>query len=88
MLQHVDAGRRTEIDALNGALVREAKALGLPVPYNEALVALLKGRELHAIRRREMPELDYEAWEARVAAGDPAPEPPAVPAPGSRPGTA
>jgi 2-dehydropantoate 2-reductase len=37
MLQHVKAGRRTEIDALNGALVREAEALGVPVPFNEAL---------------------------------------------------
>jgi 2-dehydropantoate 2-reductase len=68
MLQHVGAGRRTEIDALNGALVREARALGIPVPYNESLVALLKGRELHERRRREQPDLDYDAWEARVAA--------------------
>ena len=30
MLQHVEAGRRTEIDALNGALLREASALGIP----------------------------------------------------------
>jgi 2-dehydropantoate 2-reductase len=68
MLQHVGAGRRTEIDALNGALVREAGALGIPVPYNESLVALLKGRELHERRKREQPDLDYDAWEARVAA--------------------
>jgi 2-dehydropantoate 2-reductase len=75
MLQHVEAGRRTEIDALNGALVREAQALGLAVPYNESLVALLKGRELLAWRRVNLPDLDYEAWEARVARGDPAMEP-------------
>ena len=31
ILQHVEAGRCTEIDALNGALVREAQALGLTV---------------------------------------------------------
>jgi len=77
MLQHVDAGRRTEIDAINGALIREAKRQRLPVPYNEALVALLKGRELREIRRHGRPEVDYAAWEARVVAGDPAPEPPA-----------
>ncbi|HEX6142353.1 MAG TPA: 2-dehydropantoate 2-reductase [Geminicoccaceae bacterium] len=76
MLQHVDAGRRTEIDALNGALVREAKAIDLPVPYNESLVALLKGRELREIRRHTLPNLDFEAWEAKVRAGDPSPEPP------------
>ena len=68
MLQHVGAGRRTEIDALNGAIVREAGALGMPVPYNESLVALLKGRELRERRKREQPDLDYDAWEARVAA--------------------
>lgn len=70
MLQHVDAGRRTEIDALNGALVREARALGVPVPANEALVALLKGRELARMRAVGEPGLDYDAWEARIAAGE------------------
>jgi 2-dehydropantoate 2-reductase len=69
MLQHVEAGRRTEIEALNGALIREAQALGIPVPNNEALVALLKGRELHQQRRLHQPDLDYDAWEARIAAG-------------------
>ena len=66
MLQHVEAGRRTEIDAINGALVRESSKLGLAAPCNEALTALLKGRELNAIRRRENPDLDYDAWEAEV----------------------
>ncbi|MEM7021618.1 MAG: 2-dehydropantoate 2-reductase [Pseudomonadota bacterium] len=70
MLQHVEAGRQTEIEALNAALVREAKALGVPVPNNEALVALLKGRELHHQRRTHEPDLDYDAWEARIAAGE------------------
>jgi 2-dehydropantoate 2-reductase len=69
MLQHVEAGRRTEIEALNGALIREAKALGIPTPNNEALVALLKGRELHQQRRIHQPDLDFDAWEARIAAG-------------------
>ncbi len=70
MLQHVEAGRRTEIEALNGALIREAKTLAIKTPDNEALVALLKGRELHQQRRTHEPDLDYDAWEARVAAGD------------------
>ena len=68
MLQHVEAARRTEIDAINGALVRESRKLGLAAPYNEALTALLKGREHDAIRRRQTPNLDYDAWEAKVAA--------------------
>lgn len=45
MLQHFDAGRPTEIDAINGAIVREGRALGVPTPANLALVAIIKGRE-------------------------------------------
>ena len=70
MLQHVEAGRRTEIEALNGALIREAKALGITMPNNEALVALLKGREVHQQRVVHEPDLDYDAWEARIARGE------------------
>ena len=70
MLQHVDAGRPTEIDAINGAILREAKDLGITVPYNESLVALLKGREESQIRASHEPELDYGAWEARIASGE------------------
>jgi hypothetical protein len=37
---------------------------------NEALVALLKGRELHQMRAIHEPDLDYAAWEARIARGE------------------
>ena len=37
MLQDVLRGAPTEIEALNGAVVREAHALGVPVPVNESL---------------------------------------------------
>lgn len=70
MLQHVRMGRKTEIDTLNGALVREAKAQGIPVPYNEALVALLRGRELAQRRAVHEPDLDYDAWEASFTNAD------------------
>ncbi len=70
MLQHVTAGRKTEIEAINGALIREAKKQGIATPYNEALVALLKGRELSRQRAIHEPEFDYAAWEARIAAGE------------------
>lgn len=66
MLQHIEAGRKTEIDALNSALVREAQVLGIATPYNEALVALLKGRELSQQRAVHEPDLDYDAWEAEI----------------------
>jgi 2-dehydropantoate 2-reductase len=70
MLQHVLAGRKTEIDSINGALVREAKELGVPVPYNESLVALLKGREYARIQAVHGPDIDYDAWQARIDAGE------------------
>ena len=37
MLQDVLRGAPTECDAINGAVVREGKRLGIPVPVNEAL---------------------------------------------------
>jgi len=69
MLQHVEQGRRTEIDAINGALVREARGLGIPTPYNEAVVAIIKGVE--KARRQLLHEapIDYAKWEAEVAKG-------------------
>ena len=51
-------------------LLREAAGLGIEVPNNLALVALLKGRELGQMRAVHEPDLDYDAWEARIAAGE------------------
>jgi 2-dehydropantoate 2-reductase len=45
MLQDVERGRKTEIDALNGIVVRLAKTLGVDTPVNEALTAAVKGLE-------------------------------------------
>jgi len=64
MLQHVESGRRTEIEALNGALVREANALGISVPYNEAIWAAVSGVDARHARERAMPQLDEAALEA------------------------
>jgi 2-dehydropantoate 2-reductase len=44
MKQHLDRERMTEIDALNGYIVRESEKLGLKAPYNDALTRLMKGR--------------------------------------------
>jgi len=41
-------GRPTEIDALNGTVVRRGDALGVPVPVNRALHALVRLRERSA----------------------------------------
>ena len=45
MLQDFEAGRRTEIDVINGAVVRAAEEKGVAVPINRALVQLIKGWE-------------------------------------------
>lgn len=45
MLQDVEAGRRTEIDVINGAVVKAADDLGVDVPINRALMQLVKGWE-------------------------------------------
>lgn len=45
MLQDVLAHRPTEIAALNGGLVAQARACGVPAPLNEAMVDLIAGVE-------------------------------------------
>jgi len=51
MRQDIERGRRTEIDFINGAIVREGVALGVPTPVNFALTSLIKG--LEAARREK-----------------------------------
>jgi 2-dehydropantoate 2-reductase len=43
MLQDVENGRKTEIDFINGAIVRIGKEIGVPTPINSTLTALVKG---------------------------------------------
>lgn len=45
MLQDVEARRKTEIEVINGAVVREAERVGVDVPINRAMVALVGGLE-------------------------------------------
>ena len=45
MLEDVDAHRRTEIDMITGALVREAERLGVPVPLHDTMLRLIKAKE-------------------------------------------
>ena len=42
MGQDFDYRRRTEIDVINGAVVREAERLGIPVPFNRTVTDLIK----------------------------------------------
>ncbi len=46
--QDLERGRPTEIDALNGDVVRRATVLGVATPVNRALYTLVKLREVHA----------------------------------------
>lgn len=45
MLQDVEAKRKTEIDAITGAIVREGDAVGVSVPLHRAMLGLIHGIE-------------------------------------------
>ncbi len=45
MLQDVEARRQTEVDYLNGGIVRFGRERGVPTPLNAAIWALVKGLE-------------------------------------------
>jgi len=45
MLQDFEAGRRSEIDVITGAVLRIGGELGVPTPVNQALYALVQGHE-------------------------------------------
>jgi 2-dehydropantoate 2-reductase len=60
MLQDVRAGRQTELDEINGAVVREAEKVGAAAPLNMALVALLRAYEW----RRQWAEQERERKQA------------------------
>lgn len=45
MLQDVEAGRRTEVDSIQGALVEEARRHKIAVPILETCAALLRGND-------------------------------------------
>ncbi len=45
MLQDLERGRRTEIDAINGCVWRYGRAAGIPTPVNAALTRIIRFRE-------------------------------------------
>lgn len=49
MLQDIQMGRMTEIDALNGAICQYARDLGIQTPYNDLLTSLIKFKEKKAL---------------------------------------
>lgn len=46
LLDHL-AGRRSEIDVINGAIPVAAREVGLTAPYNEVITGLVKAKEAH-----------------------------------------
>jgi len=51
MLQDFDRKRESEIDFMNGAIVREAAGVGVPTPVNETITRLVKAMDrIHAER--------------------------------------
>ena len=51
MYYDVKAGKRVEIDALNGAIVRLAREKGLRAPVNETIAGLMQAKEALSSRR-------------------------------------
>lgn len=45
MLQDIEAGRRTEVDFINGKIIEYGARAGVPTPYNSTLRALVKALE-------------------------------------------
>jgi 2-dehydropantoate 2-reductase len=55
MLQSLEKGMPTEVDFINGAVVREGTRCGIPTPVNQALVACIKGIEREMADRARQP---------------------------------
>ena len=51
MLQDLEKGRRTEIDALNGKIWGYGRELDFPTPYNETMTRLIRAREQRLTER-------------------------------------
>ncbi len=64
MWDDLERGRKTEIDALNGEVVRLAQRLGLTAPINAAVVQLVKAAEGHG-----SPRLDGRTLREKISAG-------------------
>ena len=58
MLQDLERGAKTEVDAINGAVVERGQAHGVPTPVNERLVELV--HDMEKGERRPDPEVFQE----------------------------
>ena len=70
MLQHIEANRETEIAALNGAVARLGRDLGIPTPYNQAIAWMVESVQHHRIFASAHPNFDYGVQERRAKAAE------------------
>lgn len=61
MLQDIERGRKTEIEFLNGYIVKKGREIDIPTPVNEAIVDMV--REVEAGTRELTPSNLEEIWE-------------------------
>src|SRR6266496_6665618 len=66
MLQHIEEGRPTEVDALNGAVVRAGQKLGIDTPYNHATTLMVKAREQYMRNVSSKTPIDYDVLELQA----------------------
>ena len=66
MADDIAAGRRTEIDYLNGEVVALARSLGMRAPVNEAIVSLIKQAEAGVEKKWPAKELHSVVLEDRA----------------------
>lgn len=85
MWQDLLRGVRTEVDALNGAVVAEATRLGLSVPHNRALVRFIHSRERHKFLDRQAVTQKLGLGPAHTPSASAAPPVAAPPRVGRRP---
>lgn len=69
MWQDLARACRTEVDAINGAVVREAERLGIDAPHNRGLVNFIHSRERQSFLRKQ----EVAAKLRAAAAAGPAP---------------
>jgi 2-dehydropantoate 2-reductase len=69
MLQHIEANRDTEIEALNGAVARLGRELGIATPFNEAITWMVRSIEHHRMFAAAHPDVDYAEIERRAKKG-------------------
>ncbi|MEY4413155.1 MAG: hypothetical protein RIQ53_448 [Pseudomonadota bacterium] len=85
MLQSLDQGARTEIDVINGAVVRHGRRLGVATPVNATLVACIKGIERGRAEAQAQAQAQADtAAPAFVSTATPAASPAPAPAACSR----